>query len=49
MELELAADEHSVEAAKAAIASLADELVLEHSERRSYLELLLEKWLEEKK
>jgi adenylate cyclase, class 2 len=49
VELELPADEHSIEEAKTAIASLADELGLKHSERRSYLELLLEKWMEEKK
>ncbi len=43
IELELSADETEMAAAKACIASLAGKLKLEHSERRSYLELLLEK------
>jgi adenylate cyclase, class 2 len=41
VELELLADEQGVEAAKACIRSLASELGLSGSERRSYLELLL--------
>ena len=41
VELELTADESSVEVAKRIIASLAGELQLGASERRSYLELLL--------
>ena len=41
LELELSADETNVEAAKAAIASLAARLGLAKTERRSYLELLL--------
>jgi predicted adenylyl cyclase CyaB len=41
IELELAADVASLDAAKAAIASLAVKLGLEHGERRSYLEMLL--------
>jgi adenylate cyclase, class 2 len=43
VELELTADESTLEAAKAVVASLAGELELGPSERRSYLELLLEK------
>lgn len=43
IELELAVDEADVEAAKACLASLAKVLGLSQSERRSYLELLLEK------
>ncbi len=43
VELELTADETTLEAARAVIASLAGELELGPSERRSYLELLLEK------
>jgi adenylate cyclase class 2 len=42
VELELVADEDAVEPARACIASLARELGLSSSERRSYLELLLE-------
>lgn len=42
-ELELVVESEELEAAKACIASLADELGLEGSERRSYLELLLTK------
>jgi len=42
-ELELVVDEHDLEAAKACIASLAAALGLVGSQRRSYLELLLEK------
>jgi adenylate cyclase class 2 len=42
VELELVAEEDDVEPAKACIASLARELGLSGSERRSYLELLLE-------
>jgi adenylate cyclase, class 2 len=41
-EFELLADENDLEAAKSAIASLATALDLTESERRSYLELLLE-------
>jgi adenylate cyclase class 2 len=41
VELELSADDAGLQAASAAIASLADELQLGVSERRSYLELLL--------
>jgi adenylate cyclase class 2 len=41
VELELSAEESSVDAAKAKIQSLADELGLSGAERRSYLELLL--------
>jgi adenylate cyclase, class 2 len=41
-ELELISDEAGLEKAKAAIAALAAELGLKKSERRSYLELLLE-------
>lgn len=40
-ELELIAEEDQIEPAKACICSLAKELGLEQSERRSYLELLL--------
>jgi len=43
VELEISADEHEIEPAKAAIASLAAELKLDRNERRSYLELLLAK------
>jgi adenylate cyclase class 2 len=41
VELELAVDEAGLDEAKHAIASLAEELTLGPSERRSYLELLL--------
>ncbi len=41
-ELELLADQAGLETAKSSIASLAAELGLKQSERRSYLELLLE-------
>jgi adenylate cyclase class 2 len=41
IELEISADEHKIEPAKSAIASLATELKLDRNERRSYLELLL--------
>jgi adenylate cyclase, class 2 len=41
VELELTADDTNLEAAKSVIASLAAELKLRASERRSYLELLL--------
>jgi adenylate cyclase class 2 len=41
-ELELLADEAGLDAAKTCIASLAAELGLKQSERRSYLEMLLE-------
>lgn len=43
VELELSADDSTLAAAKAVIASLASELELGPSERRSYLELQLEK------
>ncbi len=43
IELELAAVDEDVEAAKACIASLAKKLALSGSQRRSYLELLLER------
>ena len=43
VELEISTDEHEIEPAKAAIASLAAELMLDRNERRSYLELLLAK------
>src|SRR5262249_34999461 len=43
IELELSTDETDIESAKGAIASLAAELGLTDSERRSYLELLLAK------
>ena len=43
VELELAADENGLEAAKDCIASLAEALGLRRSERKSYLELLLER------
>jgi adenylate cyclase class 2 len=43
VELELQADDESVEAAKHTIAKLAQELSLGPTERRSYLEMLLEK------
>ncbi len=39
VELEISADEHSVEAARQCLALLAKRLGLEHNERRSYLEL----------
>ncbi len=42
VELELSVEEASVDAAKAKIQSLADELGLSGAERRSYLELLLD-------
>jgi adenylate cyclase, class 2 len=42
VELELLAHEHNVDSARETIASLASELDLGKSERRSYLELLLE-------
>jgi adenylate cyclase, class 2 len=42
-ELELIVEPDGVEAAKQCIASLAKELGLEGSERRSYLELLMER------
>lgn len=42
VELELMADESSLDTAKACLASLAQRLRLSDSERRSYLELLLE-------
>jgi adenylate cyclase class 2 len=42
VELELVAEDEEVESAKACIASLAEHLGLTGSERRSYLELLLE-------
>jgi adenylate cyclase class 2 len=42
-ELEIVADESEVESAKARLASLAEELNLQESERRSYLELLRER------
>jgi adenylate cyclase class 2 len=42
VELEVTADEHDLEHAKSAIASLAVELKLTESERRSYLEMLLD-------
>jgi adenylate cyclase, class 2 len=41
-ELELVVEPEGVEAAKACIISLAERLGLERSERRSYLELLIE-------
>lgn len=41
IELETTADQTQLEAAKAALASLADKLGLHETERRSYLELLL--------
>ena len=47
IELELEADEEGVERAKSQLAALAGELSLVDSERRSYLELLLEKQREE--
>ena len=43
VELELAADENELAAAQACISSLAAALGLQQSERRSYLELLLDK------
>jgi adenylate cyclase class 2 len=43
VELELVAEEEEVESARACIASLAEALGLSQSERRSYLELLLER------
>lgn len=42
VELELSADDNSLASAQAALAALAEHLQLTHSERRSYLELLLE-------
>lgn len=42
VELELVTAQEDMEAAKGVIASLAEELALRQSERRSYLELLLE-------
>lgn len=42
-ELELAADEAGLDAARACLASLANELGLKQVERRSYLEMLLER------
>ena len=42
VELELVTEDEDVEAAKACIASLADHLGLSESERRSYLQLLLQ-------
>ena len=41
VELETAADDHRLDAARCCIASLAEKLDLTRSERRSYLELLL--------
>lgn len=41
VEIELAADEASLDAARSALAELSDELGLGQSERRSYLEMLL--------
>lgn len=41
VELEIMADDDGLEAARAAIAAVADRLNLSNSERRSYLELLL--------
>jgi adenylate cyclase class 2 len=43
VEIETAADESDLEAAKKALASLAEKLDLRESERRSYLELLLDR------
>ena len=43
VELEISADEQTLDAARAALASLATRLALGGSERRSYLELLLER------
>jgi adenylate cyclase class 2 len=43
VELECSADQNEMDAAKAAIASLAVELGLTQNERKSYLELLLER------
>ncbi|MBW3598209.1 MAG: class IV adenylate cyclase [Planctomycetes bacterium] len=43
VELELAADEENLDAARDCLAALAAELKLENPERRSYLELLLER------
>jgi adenylate cyclase class 2 len=43
LELELRADEGSLDAARELVGSLAEELGVEDSERRSYLELLLAK------
>jgi len=42
VELELVVDEHQLDTARATIASLAEKLPLGPTERRSYLELLLE-------
>jgi adenylate cyclase class 2 len=41
LELELSADEQGLDAARECLASLAEELGLQQSERRSYLEMLL--------
>jgi adenylate cyclase class 2 len=41
IELELSADENQLDSARECLASLAKELALEKSERRSYLEMLL--------
>ena len=43
VELEIAAGADGVDSAREALASLAARLGLQHSERRSYLELLLER------
>jgi adenylate cyclase class IV len=43
VELEIVSDEEGVEQAKKHLATLAGELGLSGSERRSYLELLLER------
>jgi len=45
VELELIAEEDDLDAARACLASLAESLELKRSERRSYLELLLEQVL----
>lgn len=42
VELEMSADESNLEETKQVVATLATELNLDHSERRSYLEMLLE-------
>jgi adenylate cyclase class 2 len=42
LELEISADESSLEKAKMCLTNLASQLGLEHSERRSYLELTLQ-------
>jgi adenylate cyclase class 2 len=49
VELELSADEAGLDAARRIVAALADELALGQSERRSYLEMLLEKGLQRAK